>query len=71
MSEDIETLLKWAAGLTCRGVYYKGYVDNLSEILKKHAAATVTTYGVRRSHIANHSNKDTENEVCLCTGYFY
>ena len=63
MSEDIETPPNQAAGLTCCGVYYEGYVDNLSEILNKHAAATMTTYSVRRSHIANHSNEDKENEV--------
>ena len=44
--------------------YYEGYVDNLSEILNKHAAATDTTYGVRRSHIAGHMSKDKENKVC-------
>ena len=78
MSEDIETPPEWAAGLTRRGLYYEGYVDNLSEILNKHAAATVTTYGVRKSRIASHTNEDKENEVCslllnlsVATGYCY
>ena len=63
MSEDIETPPNWAGGLTRHGMYYEGYVDNLLETLNKHTAATVTTYGVRRSRIANHSNEDKENEV--------
>ena len=78
MSEDIETPPEWAAGLTRRGLYYEGYVDNLSEVLNKHVAATVTTDGVRRSRIVSHTNEDKENEVCslllnlsVATGYCY
>ena len=64
MSKDIETPPEWAAALTRRGLYYEGYV-NLSEIFNKHTAATITTYGVRRSRIESHMNEDKENKVAM------
>ena len=55
--------MEWKEGLSPCGVYYEGYTDNLEQTLTKHSAATVTTYGVRRSHTCvNHVNKTDDDE---------
>ncbi len=42
--------MSWTAGLKCRGLYYEGWVGSLDECLSRHAKATVTCYGTRRSN---------------------
>jgi len=32
-----------------RGLYYEGFVEDIDSIRQKHQAATVSTYGIRRS----------------------
>ena len=52
---------QWTEGLNPCGVYYEGYTDDLQQMLTKHSSATVSTYGVRRSHI-NHVVKNIDKE---------
>ena len=53
--------LDWTTGLQRCGYYYEGFTDNLQETLNKHSAATVTTYGICRSHTSNSSKVNKEN----------
>ena len=57
---------QWMEGLSPCGLYYEGYTDDLQQMLTKHSSATVTTYGVRRSHINNHVVKIAENDKENC-----
>jgi predicted GIY-YIG superfamily endonuclease len=52
---------QWTEGLNPCGLYYEGYTDDLQQMLTKHSSATVSTYGVRRSH-TNHVTKDDNKE---------
>ena len=52
---------QWTDGLNPCGLYYEGYTDDLQQMLTKHSSATVSTYGVRRSH-TNHAVKCTDKE---------
>ena len=51
----------WTEGLNPCGLYYEGYTDDLQLMLTKHSTATVSTYGVRRSH-TNHAAKSINKE---------
>ena len=69
---------KWATGLELRGLYYEGYTDNLQELLCKHSSATITTYGVRKSHSSKGAlveccvdNKENENVQVNMMASFY
>ena len=37
----------WAEGLSPKGVYFEGFVDDADSLLEQYKAETVTTYGVR------------------------
>ena len=37
---------KWAEGLTRKGEYYEGIVDDAERCLQLHATLTITTYGM-------------------------
>lgn len=52
---------QWTDGLNLCGLYYEGYTDDLQQMLTKHSSATVSTYGVRRSH-TNHAVKSNDKE---------
>ena len=39
----------WKEGLCQEGLYYEGWVEDLSSVLESHSKATVTCYGTRRS----------------------
>lgn len=52
---------EWMEGLSPCGLYYEGYTDDLQNLLTKHSSATVTTYGVRGSHI-NHAAAVTNDD---------
>ena len=55
---------EWKEGLSPCGVYYEGYTDNLQQTLTKHSAATLTTYGIRRSHrCINHVTKTADDKM--------
>ena len=55
---------EWKEGLSPCGVYYEGFTDDLQQTLTKHSAATLTTYGIRRSHICvNHVTKTDDDEM--------
>ena len=50
-------------GIKRVGVYHDGFVRNVDNVLAKHSAATVTTYGTRRSRNIGPSVKgDKENK---------
>ena len=58
----MEKRSQWKEGLSL--LYYEGYTDNLQQTLTKHSAATVTTYGVRRSHTCiNRVTKTADDEI--------
>ena len=40
-------------GLTKAHPNYKGYTDNLQELLNKHNSSTITTYGIHKSRTCN------------------
>ena len=59
---DMETeSQQWTEGLNPCGHYYSGYTDDLQQMLTKHYSATVSTFGVCRSH-TNHAAKDVDKE---------
>ena len=37
----------WAEGLTKKGTYYEGFVDEIETLLENYKRDTVTTWGVR------------------------
>ena len=39
----------WIDGLNRVGEYYEGFVKDIYDLLAKHSAETVTTYGMRHS----------------------
>ena len=49
---------QWTEGLNPCGLYYEGYTNDLQQMLTRHSSATVSTYGVRRSH-TNHAAKSS------------
>ena len=54
---------QWTDGLNPCGLYYEGYTgDLLQQMLTKHSSASVSTYGVRRSH-TNHSVKSLDTSI--------
>ena len=55
-------LPEWTTGLERRGIFYEGYTDHLQETLNKHSVATVTTYGIRRSHSSTACKVNKENK---------
>ena len=58
---ELQQISQWMEGLTHCGLYYEGYTDDVQQMLTMHSTTTVTTYGVRRSHIY-HRVKVTDNE---------
>ena len=63
----------WAEGLSSKGVYFEGFVDDADSLLQQYKAETVTTYGVRRSKGKNSktleqdcSEEDKENASKVC-----
>lgn len=63
----------WAEGLSPKGVYFEGFVDDADSLLEQYKAETVTTYGVRRSRGKNSktleqdcSEEDKENAGKVC-----
>ena len=58
---DMESQL-WTEGLNPCGLYYEGYTDDLQLMLTKHSTATVSMYGVRRSH-TNHVAKSIAKKI--------
>ena len=61
--KPVEEYNDWMEGLKRVGVYHDGFVRNVDDVLAKHSAATVTTYGTRRSRNIGPSVKgDKENK---------
>ena len=60
---ELQQISQWMEGLTHCGLYYEGYTD-VQQMLTIHSTTTVTTYGVRRSHI-NHTVTDNEKETLI------
>ena len=50
----------WANGLKQVGLYYEGYVEDINLIRQKHLAATVSSFGIRRSR-SNTSPTETQS----------
>ena len=53
--------LAWTEGLSPRGLYFEGFVDDADALLEQHKADTVTTYGTRRSR--GKSSKKLQQEL--------
>ena len=49
----------WAKGLKQVGLYYEGYIENTNLIRQKHLAATVSSFGIRRSRSNTNSTEKT------------
>ena len=58
---ELQQISQWMEGLTHCGLYYEGYTYDVQQMLTMHSTTTLTTYGVRRSHIY-HRVKVTDNE---------
>ena len=58
----------WTSGLNRVGQYFEGYVEDIDLIRQKHQAATVTTYGVRRSRSNATIGASNENS---CNFFFF
>ena len=55
----------WAKGLKQVGLYYEGYVEDIDLIRQKHLAATVSSFGIRRSRSnTNSTEKELSVEKC-------
>ena len=66
----------WVEGLTKVGEYYEGFVRNVDDVLAKHSAETVTTYGTRRSRkigtaLSGMDSSDKENSLVSNSILFY
>ena len=55
----------WAKGLKQVGFYYEGYVEDIDLIRQKHLAATVSSFGIRRSR-SNTNSTEKERSVEKC-----
>ena len=51
----------WAKGLKQVGLYYKGYVEDIDAIRQKHLAATMSSFGIRRSRSNTNSTEKTHS----------
>ena len=51
----------WAESLQLRGVYFEGFVDDVTATVERYKAETLTTFGTRTS---KRSRDDPERSVC-------
>ena len=54
----------WARDLKKVGLYYEGFVEDIDSLRQKHQAATVSTYGIRRSRSNNHRKIEENDDQC-------
>ena len=54
----------WARELKKVGFYYEGFVEDIDSVRQKHQAATVSTYGIRRSRTNNYKKQEADDASC-------
>ena len=54
----------WAKGLKQVGLYYEGYVEDINLIRQKHLAATVSSFGIRKSRSNTNTTENTQSQKC-------